>query len=140
MNTPWRSLALGERLGEVARQLLDHARRRQRRGEQRRVRARRRVDQRRRRRDAVGDDHRGRARLEQALDEAGDDAGLVGADDLDAVGMGEVEVADQRGRGRGLAPHRGAAVAPGDPGERQRLAVVVMQPRDVDLQHPAAMR
>ena len=33
--------ALGERLGEVARQLLDHARRRQRRGEQRRMRARR---------------------------------------------------------------------------------------------------
>ena len=33
-----------------------------------------------------------------------------------------------------------AAVAPGDPGERQRLAVVVKQPRDADLRHPAAMR
>ena len=54
--------------------------------------------------------------------------------------MGEVEVADQRGARRGLAPHHAAAFAPGDPGERQRLAVVVMQPRDVDLKHPAAMR
>ena len=40
----------------------------------------------------------------------------------------------------GLAAHRRAAFAAGYPGERQRLAVVVMQPRDVDLQHPAAMR
>ena len=37
-------------------------------------------------------------------------------------------------------PHGSAALAARHPGERQRLAVVVMQPRDVDLQHPAAMR
>ena len=97
------------------------------------------VDERLRRRDAVGDDHRRRMRLEQALDESGDDAGLVGADDLDRIGVGEVEVADQRRGSRGLAAHRRAAFAPGHPGERKRLAVIVMQPRDVDLKHPAAM-
>ena len=41
-------------------------------------------------------------------------------------------------RGGRFTAHGRAAFAPGNPGERQRLAVVVMQPRDVDLQHPAA--
>ena len=87
---------------------------------------------------AVGDDHGRGLGFEQALEVAGERAGLVRPYDLDAVGMGEVEVADDRGgRGR-FAAHRRAAFASGDPGERQRLAVVVMQPRDVDLQHPAA--
>ena len=80
------------------------------------------------------------ARLEQTLDEAGDDAGLVGADHLDGIRMGEVEVPDQRGGGDGFAAYRRAAITPRHPGERQRLAVVLMQPRDVDLKHPAAMR
>ena len=54
--------------------------------------------------------------------------------------MGEVEVADQRsGRSR-LAPDRRRGLAPGNPREREGLAVVVMQPRDVDLVHRAAMR
>jgi hypothetical protein len=104
------------------------------------VRARGRFGERLRRHDAIGHDHRGGMRLEQALDVAGDGAGLVGADDLDAVGMREVEVPDDRGSLRRLTPYRRAAFAPGYPGKRQRLAVIVMQPRDVDLQHPAAKR
>jgi len=130
--------ALGERLGKIACQLVDHARGGHRRGKERRVGPRRGVEQLRRRRHTVGDDHRCGRELEQLLDEAGKRAGLVGADDLDAVGVGEVEVTDQRGGLGCFAPHRGAAFAPGDPGERERLAVVVMQPRDVDLQHPVA--
>ena len=46
---------------------------------------------------------------------------------------------DQRRSRHGFAAHRGAAIAPRDPGERERLAVVLMQPRDVDLKHPVAM-
>ena len=40
----------------------------------------------------------------------------------------------------GLAAHDRAPFAPADPGERERLAVVLMQLRDADLEHPAAMR
>ena len=96
--------------------------------------------QRRRRLDAVGEDQRRGRRREQPIGERGDRSGLVDADDLDAVRMREIEVADQRRRRGRLAAHRGAAFAPGDPGERKRLAVVLMQLRDVDLEHPAAMR
>ena len=38
-----------------------------------------------------------------------------------------------------LAELPACAVAPRDPGEGERLAVVLMQPRDVDLKHPVAM-
>jgi hypothetical protein len=100
---------------------------------------RRRFDERLRRRHAVGDDHRRWRCLEQALDMGGDAARLVGADDLDAVRMGEVEVADQGSGLRRFTPHGSAALAARQPRERQGLAIVVMQPRDVDLQHPAAM-
>ena len=129
-----------QQLREVAREALDHARRGQGRSEERCVGARRGLHQRRGRRDAIGDDDRRRMRFKQALGEAGDDGGLVGADDLDRVRMREVEVADQRGCGHRLAAHGRAAFPPGHPGERERLAVVLMQPRDVDLQHPVARR
>ena len=140
-NTPWRSVDLGERLAQVARELLDHARRRQRRGEKRRVRARRAPST-----SACGGATPSATitaagvRLEQALDEAGDDADLVGAEDLDPVRMGEVQVPDQRRRPpqpRAAPPCRRRAR---DPRERQRLAVVVKQPRDAELRHPAAIR
>ena len=101
---------------------------------------RRDLEQLRRRRDAVGDDHRRGRELEQPLDASGKRAGLVGADDLDAVGVGEVEMADQRSGLRGFPAHGSAAFAACYPGERERLARVVMQPRDVDLQHPAPTR
>src|SRR6185312_10090645 len=100
--------------------------------------ARRAFDQRLWRGHGVGDDDRGGMGLEQPPYVSAEGARLVGADDLDAVGMGEVEVADEGGGLRGFAPHGGAAFAARYPGERQRLARVVMQPRDVDLQHPAA--
>ena len=132
--------AVREPLGEVTGKLLDDAGRRQRRCKQRRARALRLCQQRRRRLDAVGKDQRRGRRSEQPIGECGDRSGLVDADDLDAVRMREVEVADQcRCRGR-LAAHHGPAFAPGGPGERKRLAVVLMQLRDVDLEHPAAMR
>ena len=90
--------------------------------------------------DAVGEDQRRGRRREQPVGERGDRSGLVDADDLDAVRMREIEVADQRRRRGRLAAHHGPAFAPGGPGERKRLAVVLMQLRDVDLEHPAAMR
>ena len=70
----------------------------------------------------------------------GEQRRLVGAEHLNAVRMSEIEVADQRRRCGRFAAHRGACFAPGDPDERERLAVVVMQLRDVDLQHRAAKR
>ena len=97
--------------------------------------------------DAVGDDHatvaamRPREHGASTRLEPIEVLGLVGAEDLDPVGVGEVEVADQAAAACAASRrHRGAAFAPGDPGERQRLAVVVKQPRDADLQHAAAMR
>jgi len=99
--------------------------------------------------DQIGKDHHRRPGGDQPRGElaaarrvaAARRLGLDGADDLDAVGVGEVEVADQRGGRCRLAPHRGsAAFTPADPGERERLAVVLMQPRDVDLEHRAATR
>ena len=131
---------IGEPLGEVIRQLLDDTGGRQGRSEKRRARALRLRQQLRRRRHAVGEDEgRGRG-SEQPVGEPGERARLEGADHLHAVRVRDVQVADQRRGGRRFAAHRCAPFAPGYPGKRKRLAVILMQLRDVDLQHPAAMR
>lgn len=64
---------------------------------------------------------------------------LIVAQDLDTVRVSQVQVPDQRRGSGSFALDRGTAVLACDPGQFERFAVVVMQPRDVDLQHRVAI-
>jgi hypothetical protein len=64
-----------------------------------------------------------------------------GAEHLDAVWMNQVEVAD---KGRCIndvaADQRAATALAAYPGQAELLAIILMQPRDADLEHWAATR
>ncbi len=78
---------------------------------------------------------------ELALLERGEVRDLVVAEDLDAVGMDEVEMAYERGGVGAVAPEPGrAARFSAEPGEPELVAIIVIQLRDADLQHGAARR
>ena len=140
---------LRERLAEIATQLVDDLRPGQIGGEHRRARGLGRLQHAHIGGRSVGDDDGYRVDREQiaerleelGLPECGEVGDLVVAEDLDAVGMDEIEVPYERRDAGTVAPKFGrAAGLSADPGEPELVAIVVIQLRDADLQHEAARR
>ena len=135
--------------GEIAAQLVDEQRGRERRGEERDSARFGDLCEPRVAGHAVGEEHRGGGALQPELDQAlepralerGEVRLLVASDDLDAVRVDEVEVADERGRLGGVgADDCAAALLAAYPGELELLRRILIQPRDAGLQHTAATR
>ena len=140
---------LRERLAEIATQPVDDLRTGHVGGEHRGVRSLGRLQHAHVCGGAVGDDDRYGVdgeqideRLEEiGLLERGEMGDLVVAEDLDAVGVDEVEVPYERRDTGAVAPKLGCAAGlSADPGEPELVAIVVIQLRDADLQHAAARR
>ncbi len=140
---------LRERLAEIATQPVDDLRTGHVGGEHRRARGLGRLQHAHIGGRSVGDDDRNRVDREQIAEhleefgllECGEVSDLVIAEDLDPVGMDEIEVAYQRRDAGTVAPKLGrAAGLSADPGEPELVAIVVIQLRDADLQHEAARR
>src|SRR5712672_406608 len=136
-----------ERFAEIATQTLDDLRAGHVGGEHRRARGLGRLEQAHVRGRSFGDDDGYRVDREQIAEpleqfgllERGEVGYLVVAEDLDAVGMDEIEMTYERRDDGAVAPEASrAAGLSADPGESELFAVVVIQLRDVDLQHEVA--